>query len=431
MPEKLPLLVFAEPGAAAALERCVKQLPDAAILCHERDRESASEFSDTVVAYAGGFLAPCRDDLHDISRRLGRLDRTRAFVPAFERGTPPHVRTALRLLGLTEAWEIGAEGHRALPLPRLPERGAIKILLLKACGGIGNVVLVTPLVSASLGQGWETIFCPISDLDGSSFADLFRLKVEGLRVVRPSELDGLRADVTLNIEAHGLRGTDDFHHNPFRVGISGYEPGFAARFFQNVTGVSVDVSQTFVGGDPHSLPAGLRGRIVVCPGSKSGWDSKRWPHMNDLLRRLDDPVVLCRDDDIAAYRDLDFLSPLTAPGAKIITGMDLFQAASLLRGARAVVANDCGMAHVAAAAGVPTVILFGPSSLEKNRHPGENVRVLSLGLDCQPCQGGDGPHGGLAPNDYFCSHGFRCLADLDVDQVLRALNGVLDQGASL
>ena len=54
--------------------------------------------------------------------------------------------------------------------------------------------------------------------------------------------------------------------------------------------------------------------------------------------------------------------------------------------AEGVVAVDCGLAHCAAAVGMPTTVLFGPTSIEKNRPVGPRVRVLTRGVDCQPCQ---------------------------------------------
>jgi hypothetical protein len=308
-----------------------------------------------------------------------------------------------------------------LELPKTPDFRKVGSVLLKACAGIGNLVLLTPLLNTCLELGLRTMFCPISDLDGASLASLFRNSSSRLQLVAPSEVLDIPADLILNVEAHKFAGQDDFHHNPYRIGISGHEPGFAAKFFENITGVSVDISRTFVGGNPDDVPAGLRNRVIVCPGSKSGWDSKRWPHMDDLLRRLDKPVVLCRDADLRAYRDLEFLTAITAPNATRMTDLTLFQAASLLRTASMVIANDCGMAHVAAATGVPTFILFGPSSLEKNRHPRTNVLSLSLGLDCQPCQGANSGPGQLGSGAYSCIRGYRCLAELTVEKVLAAL----------
>ena len=141
----------------------------------------------------------------------------------------------------------------------------------------------------------------------------------------------------------------------------------------------------------------------------------------------DSPVVLCRQQDLDAYGKLPFLHAIGSSRAEIITHFSLSRAAGLLRTARLVIANDCGMAHAAAAAGAPTLILFGPSSVVKNRHPGKNVHVLSLGLPCQPCQEKITGSGRLAENDYTCDTAYRCLGELSAEMVLDAANRMLIQ----
>lgn len=63
------------------------------------------------------------------------------------------------------------------------------------------------------------------------------------------------------------------------------------------------------------------------------------------------------------------------------------QLKTLIGGARLFVGNDSGPAHIAAACGVPSVVLFGSSSSHiwgpwKNRH-----EVVETAWDCKPCPG--------------------------------------------
>jgi len=67
--------------------------------------------------------------------------------------------------------------------------------------------------------------------------------------------------------------------------------------------------------------------------------------------------------------------------------LSIEQMKSLIGGARLFVGNDSGPAHVAAAFGVPSVVLFGSSSSElwgpwRNRH-----EVVETAWDCKPCPG--------------------------------------------
>ncbi|BCS89179.1 glycosyltransferase family 9 protein [Pseudodesulfovibrio sediminis] len=392
----------------------------AMVICHEDDQEYFAGSNRAVRTYAGGNIAPCRNDLDKIATLLLPPEHTPLHVVSESPQIAPFILTALRLLGHTEVvrvWTDDATPQTIPPLPRTP----IQSLVIKATGGIGNIVLNTCLVSAALRHGWETWFCPTSDLNAPLDSLFLGHGRDGLHVVNQTELAHMSADICLNIEDHNNREKTDFFHGPYRVGTPGHEPGFAAQFFTNILGVDVDLGDTFIGGAPTELPQSWRDRIVICPGSKVGWDSKRWPHMDALIRRLDNPVVLCRQEDLDAYATLDFLTPITAGNAEYLTTLSLNEAACLLKSARGVIANDCGPAHMAAAAGVPTLMLFGPSSMEKNEHKRTNVRSLNLDLDCQPCQGKDDGPGRLGPGNYGCELNYRCMTELDVGRVLTEL----------
>ena len=63
------------------------------------------------------------------------------------------------------------------------------------------------------------------------------------------------------------------------------------------------------------------------------------------------------------------------------------QSAAWLSGAAAVLANDSGLAHLAAACGVPVVAVFGPTIPRHTAPRGPQVTVLRKeGLACLECQ---------------------------------------------
>jgi heptosyltransferase II len=133
---------------------------------------------------------------------------------------------------------------------------------------------------------------------------------------------------------------------------------------------------------------------VFAPGAEYG-PAKRWPaaHFAELARSMDRPTVLlgsgkeaglCQDIADAAGRDacLDLAGKTS-----------LMQALALIAGARAVVSNDSGLMHVAAAFGVHQVALFGSSSPLHTPPLNDQAHVLWLKqdaayqppLDCSPC----------------------------------------------
>ncbi|QGY40322.1 hypothetical protein GM415_09350 [Pseudodesulfovibrio cashew] len=415
------LAVLPEPGFTVdQVARLGGDLSGLVLLCHERDRESLALSGATLITYGGMHFCPSRRDLEEFRPLAERFDAC-TLVHRFPARSPNHFSTALRLLGFRRVEELLPDGqHRTSPQGPV-SAGTPESLLFSFCGGIGNAVLASSVAASAARHGVRTLFCPVADITGTSLAPLFDPPPEGVTLVAPEDIGTAQAEVSLNVECHDLLGPEDFCHNPYRLGAPGHGPAFLADFVRNVTGLDTDLSATFVGGLNASIPERLQGRVVVCPGSKPGWDSKRWPHMNELLRRLDNPVVLCREPDLEAYGTLPFLEPISGDDAEFVTDFDLPRVAVLLRSAKMVVANDCGLAHVAAATGTPTLFLFGPSSLEQNLHPRGNVLNLALDLDCRPCQGKTQGPGRLAPNDYHCDIGFACLRDLSVDKVLEAM----------
>ena len=88
-----------------------------------------------------------------------------------------------------------------------------------------------------------------------------------------------------------------------------------------------------------------------------------------------------------------------------------------MRRARVLVCNDAGARHVAVALGVPSVVLFGPTSLAKTNLNLERVRALAADVACRPC------YHRACPIDH------RCMTRLAPERVaaaaLPALRGAL------
>ncbi len=153
--------------------------------------------------------------------------------------------------------------------------------------------------------------------------------------------------------------------------------------------------------------------IAFCPGAEFG-PAKRWPvaHYAALAKALiemgyavwlfgssNDRPVGAAVAQAAGSRCID-LTGRTELGAAI----------DLMSYARAVVSNDSGLMHVAAALGKPLVALFGSSSPHHTPPQSASAESLWLGLPCSPCFKRECPLG----------H-FRCMRDLLPAQVLERL----------
>ncbi|HET8996016.1 MAG TPA: glycosyltransferase family 9 protein [Acetobacteraceae bacterium] len=110
------------------------------------------------------------------------------------------------------------------------------------------------------------------------------------------------------------------------------------------------------------------GRPVIALAPTANWGPKVWPPERfaalfaALRRDLDDPAAVVLAGPGEAERMM--AEPLLAalPGAIDLTGrLRLPEAAAVLRRAALFVGNDSGLMHLAAAAGAPTLGLFGPT----------------------------------------------------------------------
>jgi len=81
------------------------------------------------------------------------------------------------------------------------------------------------------------------------------------------------------------------------------------------------------------------------------------------------------------------------------------------------VGNDNGLAHVAAAVGAPTLMIFGPTPDRELGPLPPHVRILRSGLECEPCWFRD--------RLQACAGRIDCLRTLGVSTVLEILERML------
>jgi heptosyltransferase-2 len=165
---------------------------------------------------------------------------------------------------------------------------------------------------------------------------------------------------------------------------------------------------------------------VFAPGAEYG-PAKRWPaaYFAEMGLRTGLPVVLLGSakeavlcDDIA--KRINQERPKTA--RNLAGKTDLSQAMALVASSQAMLSNDSGLMHVAAAMGVPQVAVFGSSSPLHTPPLSDKAVVLWLKneasyqptLDCAPCFERSCPLGHL-----------RCLNDLTPERVEQAWREVV------
>ncbi len=101
-----------------------------------------------------------------------------------------------------------------------------------------------------------------------------------------------------------------------------------------------------------------------------------------------------------------------------LSDLSLPEVTALTSRTRLFVGNDSGIAHIAAAAGAPCVVIFGSSNITHWRpwttNPNEVVREE---MPCQPCHG------------YFCAEFEKpeCILRVPLERVIGAIDRILDE----
>jgi len=169
----------------------------------------------------------------------------------------------------------------------------------------------------------------------------------------------------------------------------------------------------------HLLPEDRgRGLVVLHPGTR--WPSKLWPAKSWaglaswLSRGRGFRVALTgspADRDLAAK----ILAQMREPALDLTGRTSLAELAAMLRRAAFVVTTDTGAMHLAAALGVRTVALFGPTAPWRTGPFGAGHEVVRLDLECSPC------FKRRCPDP-------RCLAELGLETVQAACEKILSNG---
>jgi len=161
------------------------------------------------------------------------------------------------------------------------------------------------------------------------------------------------------------------------------------------------------------LAAGTQPVLALCPGAEYG-PAKRWPpeYFADIARaKLQEGWRVWifgsgKDREVAAH------VAAQASGCENLAGRtSLAQAIDLLALSTAVVSNDSGLMHVAAALNKPLVAIYGSSDPGFTPPMSQRACITRLNIECSPCF------------ERICPLGhMRCLRDLEPAQVARALD---------
>lgn len=159
--------------------------------------------------------------------------------------------------------------------------------------------------------------------------------------------------------------------------------------------------------------------IFLAPGSV--WNTKKWTAQgytdlaNQLMKQGYKVELVGSPAERALCEEIAAKAPGVANRAGQTTMSDLVKRLSQ---GKAIVSNDSGAMHAAAAADLPTVAVFGPTVLSLGFRPWQNrAKVVQRELKCRPC----GKHGHSK-----CPIGtHECMEKISSREVLTALESYL------
>lgn len=158
--------------------------------------------------------------------------------------------------------------------------------------------------------------------------------------------------------------------------------------------------------------------LIVAPGS--GAKEKNWPLSSFAA------VIGWWRDQIGGEavvvlgpveEERGGLEPILLPGCRVARGLSLAELAAIIARSDLYLGNDSGVTHMAAALGIPTVALFGPSDEQKWSPQGKRVRILKHEIECAPC---------AVAAMKSCGHR-SCLCALKPAEVIGQLHALLEQ----
>jgi ADP-heptose:LPS heptosyltransferase len=290
--------------------------------------------------------------------------------------------------------------------------GAQTVVALRALG-LGDLLTAVPALRAlrAAHPGHRLVLAapePLRSLAALAGADL--VPAAALRRL-PQRLH--RADLLVNLhgrgpESHAValaarpRRLLAFRHpaHPWSVDLPEWRPGEheVTRWCRLLSeaGIPADAEALDLPEPPGTAP---HGATVVHPGAASGarrWPAARFAAVARAERDAGRDVLVTGGAQEGALAG-EVAERAGLPSHAVLAGRTtLAELAAVVAGAGRVVCGDTGVAHLATAFGVPSVVLFGPTPPDEWGPPParrDRHRVLWAGLAGDPH--GERPHAGL------------------------------------
>lgn len=299
----------------------------------------------------------------------------------------------------------------------------MKKVLVIAGGGIGDVLMTTPIFRA-LAQSVNELKLTVLVVTGVNrqvlevdpnvnevivWKEHERHKIRLVKSIRKQKFDlAIHTHGSTRIYFHllpflaGIPIRIGFDRRPLGEGILGwlklktltshviYRPQQRKRTEMNLDVLSLcGIHGTDLGYELHfqNLAKKDPGRVGIHPGSDGKGKIKRWPI--ESFYKLAEILVSQHQKEVVFYlgpaeRNLKENIP-TRSGIKIAELGSIAELYHDMSSCGAFISNDSGLSHMAAALNLPTVVIFGPTSPQEYILPVAHRNVRVEGYDCRKC----------------------------------------------
>jgi hypothetical protein len=195
--------------------------------------------------------------------------------------------------------------------------------------------------------------------------------------LEPMRLPGPPADLAVDLHGNGPRSRELLTRLNPRQLIGFAYPGYpddqappwrqeeheVSRWCRLVGGYGFAADPGDLGLLPPARPSPVPGAVIVHPGAKHGarrWPPARFVAVAMMLRAQGHRVVIT-----GGWHETELANSVARaadiPAGDVLAGRtDLAELAAVVAGARLVISNDTGIAHLATGCGTPSVVIFGP-----------------------------------------------------------------------
>lgn len=299
---------------------------------------------------------------------------------------------------------VGPAAFEAVVKPRFPASIYLATTRGRRYALAGRIRSLRPAAALLLTDSFSSTLLAV--LAGVPVRIGYAAEGRGLLLTRRVRRAGVSRSTARAAEYRVLGEAAGLAHHPALRG----EPSIRATATETERGVRALTKAGHRGG----------GYVVLAPGASYGpakqWGSDRFATVGARMatdRRLTLVVVGSAEDRAVAASVTNSAAAAGAVVTDMTGGTDLVELVGILAAADAVVSNDSGVMHLAAALGRPTVGIFGSTSPVWTSAAAPWVANLYAAYPCSPCF------------RRTCPIGYRCLEAIEAKAAIEALDRLL------